>query len=539
MSGIFLRFRKVFSNRAFTGALVFVTFLYAFEEVLFDFPQIRFFQIILIFRPLDEKLIAVLSGIASLAILFWFTWASLNLPSKVRIVPVFLLTVTSLVEYGFWKAVKRFMSSADLQIALSTPYSTWKGAGALYFDWRFILPVLGFGIVLLVFGEREKKTNSTRQFGALFLLLMVLCFSYTFTGVSLSFGTSVTSFYQTIPRFIFDELRPSARADVGFQQSVTPKNNIVLVIDESIRGDHLSINGYHRDTTPFLDGLSQNTDLVRNWGLAVAGATCSYPSNALILTGVRPRVDEFSMVETHPTVFQYAKAMGYETVYMDAQTNTFWNGLTPDDLEYIDMWIKAKDLGDDIQSDFRAADWIAKAVTNNTGKFIVLNKRGVHFLYENSYPADIETWRPVPGEYTSQPELVTNPYDNGVLYNVNTFFERLLADPQILTDTTILYTSDHGQTLFENGVSWLHCNYTPMEATIPLLMLGHNLPVSSGENFLASHSNILPTLLDLMDVPDKFRLYPYAPSLFSPAFDVAGERWFFDGSLRLIEFHSP
>ncbi|OQY87581.1 MAG: hypothetical protein B6D38_12370 [Anaerolineae bacterium UTCFX1] len=129
MSGIFLRFRKVFSNRAFTGALVFVTFLYVFEEILFDFPQIRFFQIILIFRPLDEKLIAVLSGIASLAILFWFTWASLNLPSKVRIVPVFLLTVTSLVEYGFWKAVKRFMSSADLQIALSTPYSTWKGAG--------------------------------------------------------------------------------------------------------------------------------------------------------------------------------------------------------------------------------------------------------------------------------------------------------------------------------------------------------------------------------------------------------------------------
>ncbi|HQU37895.1 MAG TPA: hypothetical protein PLR65_15030 [Anaerolineales bacterium] len=78
-----------------------------------------------------------------------------------------------------------------------------------------------------------------------------------------------------------------------------------------------------------------------------------------------------------------------------------------------------------------------------------------------------------------------------------------------------------------------------MEATIPLLMLGRNLPASSEENFLASHSNIMPTLLDLMDVPDKFRVYPYAPSLFSPAFDAAGGRWFFDGSLRQIEFHSP
>ena len=65
-----------------------------------------------------------------------------------------------------------------------------------------------------------------------------------------------------------------------------PKNNIVLVIDESIRGDHLSVNGYKRETTPFLDALSQE-DSFYNWGLAVAGATCSHPSNSLILTGVR------------------------------------------------------------------------------------------------------------------------------------------------------------------------------------------------------------------------------------------------------------
>lgn len=539
MAENFSRFKRVFSNRAFTGALLFVTFLYSFEETLFDFQQFRFFQLTMTFRPFDEKLVAVLSGIASLGIFFWFTWVSLKLPRNIQIIPVILLTVSSLVEYGFWKAVKRFMSDVDLHIAFSTPYSTWTGAGALYFDWRFIFPVAGFVIVLFVFWEKERTTHNGRRAWGLFLFLAALCFSYTLTGKSLSLGTSVSSFYQTIPRFIFNELRPSARADVGFQQSVASQNNIVLVIDESIRGDHLSVNGYARATTPVLDELLRHSDSIRNWGLAVAGATCSYPSNALILTGVRPGVDEFGMVETHPTVFQYAKAMGYETVYMDAQTNTFWNGLTPDDLEYIDVWIKAKDLGDDIQSDFRAADWIVERTMNDTGNFIVLNKRGVHFLYENSYPADFELWGPVPGEYTSQPELVTNPYDNGVMYNVNAFFERLLADPQILTDTTILYTSDHGQTLFENGVSWLHCNDTPMEATIPLLMLGRNLPASSDENFLASHSNIMPTLLDLMDVPDKFRVYPYAPSLFSPAFDAAGGRWFFDGSLRLIEFHSP
>ncbi|MCK7485364.1 MAG: hypothetical protein MZU97_07240 [Bacillus subtilis] len=108
---------------------------------------------------------------------------------------------------------------------------------------------------------------------------------------------------------------------------------------------------------------------------------------------------------------------------MDAQTNSFWNGLTDRDVVYLDSWIRAEDLGNDIRSDFRAADLILQIVSGEAGNFIVLNKRGVHFLYEDSYPPETGIWGPVPGEYTSQPELVKDPYDNGVRYNVNTFLK--------------------------------------------------------------------------------------------------------------------
>ncbi|MCZ2123651.1 MAG: sulfatase-like hydrolase/transferase [Anaerolineales bacterium] len=83
-------------------------------------------------------------------------------------------------------------------------------------------------------------------------------------------------------------------------------------------------------------------------------------------------------------------------------------------------------------------------------------------------------------------------------YNV---IRRLLSNLHILKNTVFLYTSDHGQTLFENNATWLHCNYTTMEATVPLLMIGKDLPLVATKNFLASHSNIFPTLLDLMEVP--------------------------------------
>lgn len=534
MLNITASFRRVFSNRAFTGALLYVAMCYAFEEWLFQSPQGYFYQILMTFRPPEEVRVGVLSGVASFLFSFLFVWAALRSSRGLQVVYVILVAVASVVQYGFWKAVQRFMSSADLHIAAATPFDTWKGAGSLFFDWRFILPVVVFIVLLFVFGEGQTSKGGFARLGSVVLVLMALSYAHTFTSKTLNLGASLPSFYQTITRYSIDNLLPSQRETIRYHSPTKPQNNIVLVIDESIRGDHLSINGYERETTPFLDALSQE-DSFHNWGLAVAGATCSHPSNSLILTGVRPGLDDFGKTEDYPTIFQYAKAMGYVTYYMDAQTNTFWNGLTNSDVVYLDSWIKAKDLGNDIQSDFRAADRIARIVSSGTGNFIVLNKRGVHFLYEGSYPPEAAVWGPTPGEYTSQPELVTNPYDNGLRYNVNTFFERLLADPDILEHTTILYTSDHGQTLFENNVSWLHCNATLQEATVPLFLIGNGLTPPDGP-YAASHDNIFPTLLDLMNIPAGERLHLYAPSLLSADARGTVDRFFFDGALRLVDF---
>ncbi|MCC7189314.1 MAG: sulfatase-like hydrolase/transferase [Anaerolineales bacterium] len=453
MRTISLNFRQILANRAFIGALLFTASLYLLEEILFDFPLVSLYQIVMVFRPADEKATLIGSGLASLAFCFWFAWSALKGTRTWRLISGSLIALSSLVQYGFWRAVDRFMSSVDLQIALTTPYNTWKGAWTLYFNWRFVFPVLLFVIIVLAFKQDDSHRRSVFGPSALTFFVVAVNFAYVFTNQSLDLGPSVPSFYQTIIRFAFEETLPSSRESIAYVSSAAPQNNIVLVIDESIRGDRLSVNGYARETTPFLDRLALENDSVENWGLAAAGATCSHPSNALILTGARPGLDDFAQTERYPTLFQYASAMGYDTVYIDAQTNSFWNGLTADDVAFINLWIKADDLGDDIESDFRAADRIVQLVSEDVGHFIVLNKRGVHFLYEQSYPARETVWKPVPEQYTSQPELVTNSYDNGVRYNVNTFFERLLADPEILEATTILYTSDHGQTLFENGVS--------------------------------------------------------------------------------------
>jgi glucan phosphoethanolaminetransferase (alkaline phosphatase superfamily) len=528
-------FKAVFSNRRFTSAFLFVIFLYILEEFLFGHPQRTILQTIIIFRPQREIVIAVVSGIASFVYGFLFIWAALGSSRVFRLFYIFLFTLSTFVQYGFGRGLGRFISTTDLQIVGATPADIWKGAAALYLDWYFVFPVIVFLLLVLTSKQMETWKKSLTHFTGLFVLTILLGLPHLFIDSTLVLGTSLSSYYQTIAQYAVETLLPRQREDLHLETNSLPQNNIVLIIDESIRGDHLSINGYKRETTPFLEKLDQQDGNFHNWGPSASGATCSYASNTLILTGVRPGLDEFKNTLKYPTVFQYAKAMGYTTYYMDAQTNSLWNGLTNQDMKYIDKWYKAADLGNDYQSDFRGADLIAQITSSGTGNLIVFNKRGVHFLYQYSYPPEAAIWKPIPADNNTRSELITNPYDNGIHYNVDTFFEHLFSSQSMLDNTVIIYTSDHGQTLFENGVDWLHCNYTIQEATVPIFIWGKNLPpVDTG--FHASHSNILPSILDIMKVPVTQRMHPYAPSLFSATASTTVNRFFFDGSLGLVDY---
>jgi len=529
-------FQKVFSNRPFVGMLLFVAFVYILEEGLFAFPQTIILQFATLHFTREEILVFVVSSIGSFVIFCLFVWATLQSSPMVQVLCAFLFGVSSVVQYGFRKAVQRFLVPEDLTIAGATTIDIWKGAGVLYFNWYSILPVIGFILVLFLFSRRQALKTNFAKFGVLLILTVVLNFSYRFiVSRAFNLGQSFPSFCQTISRFVIDSMLPPMREMINCQHPGAPQNNIVLIIDESIRGDHLSVNGYGRDTTPYLNTLADFEDGFYSFGSVVSGATCSFPSNALILTGVRPGLDEFDLTARYPTIFQYAKAMGYKTYFLDDTSESFWDGLTERDLTFIDTWFKADTFGKDYDSDFRAADKIAQIVSEGSGNFIVLNKRGVHFLYRYSYPPEAAIWLPIPEDHLVDPKLISNPYDNGIHYNVNTFFKRLLVNLKILENTTILYTSDHGQTLFSKGTTWLACKNSPDEAIVPMVLIGRNIPAVDVE-YHASHSNILPTLLDLMGVPSDQRMHPYAPSLFSVTGDTVTDRFYFDGSLQLFDF---
>ena len=108
-------------------------------------------------------------------------------------------------------------------------------------------------------------------------------------------------------------------------------------------------------------------------------------------------------------------------------------------------------------------------------------------------------------------DAVVNSYDNSIAYNLDSFFKSMVDDySKLPNNTVIIYTSDHGESLYADGKAG-HGGTTRDEASVPLFAFG--LPSDVDTGFRAHHSNVFTTLLDLMEYPKDLRKYPYAPSL--------------------------
>ncbi|MDQ6786424.1 MAG: sulfatase-like hydrolase/transferase [Acidobacteriota bacterium] len=477
-------------------------------------------------------------------------WAALISPYKYRIVYLALFCLGVLTEYGYQDAFNRFTNSEDAANALFAAdsrimFNSMSG----YFDNLAVIPCIAFALVLIFI--KPIRINGLKLFLAV-LLLFVGFLSFTaYVSTNTFPSVSFNAFYRTVVGFpvnwyVGSLTQPALitfyntpRQKIIFQAERTPDNNIVFIVDESMRGDHLSLNGYARQTTPFLQQLNKK-GLIKNWGIAVSGTTCSITSNNLLLTGVSELPDLEGNVYRFPTIFQYAKAMGYKTFYFDGQLSYRWNGKSTD-IEDFGEWVTASDLHQEnwSENDAEIARRVKQVVAGSTGNFIWINKFGVHPPYFASYPSSASVWLPIPQKNngfalsqteTTQEELINN-YDNAIFYNSQSFFTNLLADGAA-KNTFYFYTSDHGQNLLENGKTLSHCSNTRNEANVPLFIVADPLILPSADtNYKASHSNIFATLLDLMNFPENERAQKYSLSLLKAKATDTKPRFYFEGNL--------
>lgn len=541
------------------ASLLFFTFLLVFEICVLktDYPAHAAY----LYQSNDASYLLVSLLYIGIALYCFFNFVVVTFSSgwKYRALYLVFFSFAVFYEYGYHKAFGRDSDFPDIDAAMATTPEQKLSSILMYFSLASLVPCIVFVLFLIRFKPPQKAQ------GFKGLLTIILLFGVFFIHLAYvaeifmekKFPTvSMNAFVRTQSDYLVwgsllnanlkvrDTLQKPELAE-GFR----PANNIVLVVDESIRGDHLSINGYERKTTPFLEEL-QAKGILKNWGIASSAATSSQPTYDILITGALPGDLPDKSGRTlakSPSIFQYAKAMNYTTHFFDGQMRDYWGG-SPDDKNYIDNWVGYLKLSagkpmEEWEIDARFAAEVNKIISGSTGNFIFVFKRGNHIPYHSNYPADAETWKPAyksPNAFeipsAENYQAIVNSYDNVLKYNLDSFFKNMVADyTKLPNDTVILYTGDHGQTFFTGGRA-SHGGNSKEEATVPLFIIG-DLGERIDTNYKASHQNLLPTILDLIKFPDELRARKYGLSLIGataadsePRFynPLSGEKFPFD-----------
>jgi glucan phosphoethanolaminetransferase (alkaline phosphatase superfamily) len=297
---------------------------------------------------------------------------------------------------------------------------------------------------------------------------------------------------------------------------------VVMVIGESLRADHLGINGYGRDTTPQLRALGSEL--------------LSFPdvaSTANFTDGAMPALVSRPVGKRQAALVQTYREAGFRTAWLSNQ-NGYGPGRMADVLEY----------GQNTQDfHFRTDANLLPMFTSfvrqaGPRQFVVLHMHGSHIPYEERYEASSKVFTPTMSDLgidAPQPAdraVTVNSYDNTVI-ETDKFLARVIGVlRQEQRPAVLLFTSDHGENLFDDERKlFMHTQRGPTRADthVPLLawmndsyrrqFSGVATALQANRARRISHVQVFPTMLDLGGVAwdgrvarDSFAAPEYAES---------------------------
>jgi arylsulfatase A-like enzyme len=300
--------------------------------------------------------------------------------------------------------------------------------------------------------------------------------------------------------------------------------NILLIVIDALRSDHLSSYGYERSTTPTIDGLAEQGVLFET---AFGTAPYTAPSHASLLTGRYPHEHGVQWIARRPildnrylTLPQALKARGYRTAAFSA--NRFWftreQGFGRGFIHFEDNF---RSLGDMAMRTFYGRKfeesilrWLfedypwrqqAKDINNSVVRWLQRNPEKPFFAFLNYFDAH-DPYFP-PQSYLSEfsalenPEGIINSYQNrynpeltpqelqneidaydGAISYVDDYIAQLLAEIRHLglgDNLLVIITSDHGEAFGEHS-TFTHTNSVYREEIQVPLILWHPGAIPAG-----------------------------------------------------------
>jgi len=481
----------------------------------------------------------------------------LLLQNKYTRIPILMIFfIVSIIDLGYLNisgSIFRYSDALLIIHEINSPLAleAIKSYGNYFIKGSFISLVF-VTIIYLIFRERNVKYSA--RIG-IFLYIISILFTYVILMKSDARRVSSPTIVK-IPTLLYyvsvSKLYFGDRDKISISIEDIPKyKHIIYIVDESVRGDMLGINGFKEDTTPFLNSIKSK---IYNYGIASSGATCSIYSNTVLLTGVQlDNLEDVKgkFIRKSPYIMDYAKYAGFKTSFFDMQNSNDKpdNYLQIKDFDNIDNLYF---LNDDVNIDYKVynadfigldklTEYIHKNIDSKTFSYFL--KQGSHFGYLSRFPKENTYFKPIMKDNSDFWEWslevkprVLNTYYNTIRWGVDTFVKDLIEKLKG-TDTLIIYTSDHAENIIDYvDIKRTHCldDYAPtVMAKVPLFVI--DIGESNKYNFVksninhASHFNIFGTILNLMGYNKDETAKVYGKTLFDNLSD--DKRVFTSGDL--------
>ncbi len=296
--------------------------------------------------------------------------------------------------------------------------------------------------------------------------------------------------------------------------SDTHRELVVMVVGETARADHFSLNGYRRKTNPYLE--KEEVVSFRNTWACGTSTAVSVP--CLFSIYERSEYDK-SRVNNTENVLDILQRAGVNVIWLDNNSDSkgvaarvaYENYKNPDKNSICDVECRDEGMLEHLDS------YIDQHKHGDI--FIVLHQMGNHGpAYYKRYPKRFEVFTPTCD--TNQLEQcslaeIENAYDNAILYT-DYFLSKtiaLLKRHSEQFEATMFYISDHGESLGESGLYLHGLPYMIAPETqkhVPMIMwFSDSFDNRQEVGFKAlqndidvkySHDNIFHTLLGLLEV---------------------------------------
>jgi glucan phosphoethanolaminetransferase (alkaline phosphatase superfamily) len=296
--------------------------------------------------------------------------------------------------------------------------------------------------------------------------------------------------------------RPASDAD---------RKNLILIVVDALRPDHMGVYGYHRDTTPNLSRLA-NTAKLRK--ITNIHATCAESACGLLSLASSKFVHQFS---NRPfTLQEVLKRHGYRIHMILGGDHTNFYGL--------------RELYGEVDSYFDGASSLSRDIYMNDDRFVLDRLAGLsvwdgvpvmiqfHLMSTHAVgKRHVEAARFSPaasyvrligrdlGPDQHPEDRFVNFYDNGVVEADATIrgILDILDRKGYFRDSLVIITSDHGESLGEHGFYGHTTSVREEQLRVPLLMIsyGYQPEKLAGEGVLASQVDIAPTVLREFRMP--------------------------------------